>query len=82
MNTIKMRKSLWDELDDKLQDDGTYHVSRELMFQIVSELERFRDSQDAGCIVPNLPNMSQITVSYTKGEPQSKSPISSRKRKI
>ena len=72
--------SIWQELEDKLHDDGTYHVTRQLMVSIIHELEAFRRSQAAGCIVPNLPGLSQITASYTKGEPKDRPVIRSRKK--
>jgi len=65
-----VKASLWEELEDKLHKDGTYHVTPELMGSIICELEHFRASEAAGCIVPNLPGLSQITASYTKGDPQ------------
>ncbi len=72
--------TLWDEIADKLQPDGTYHVSRQLMGEIIMELENFRDLRKKGCIVPYMPGISKIAVSYTKGEAEDVPVIHSRKK--
>jgi hypothetical protein len=73
-------KTLWEELEGKLHEDGTYHVTQELMGSIILELENFRDLQQKGCIVPWSPSLSRIAVSYTKGDPVESPVVSSRKK--